>query len=677
MDFNRRDSGRTESTRLVKNCLLVLFLLLPSTGWPEEINVNLEFRANPVGLKDRVYITLLVDHPEISEISVKAPDFPKGLTVLSGPNMRLYADEKDKNQPKKVRINYTLRADKTGRFAINSFQVQAGKRTVETDPVVFSVGVYRNKELVIPLEAKWIVPAETVAVGEAVPVHLILHNLPEIVLVESFNVTKPRRALLDEAQSLGEIQTLNVGREILYTLPVASYILTPSQSGRVQIASAQVHATGQRADAGAVFINVAPLPSDVATSGAIGKFTVSAWVENRAVATGNEVILSVRLAGVGNLNYLQMPRAEFGEAVLLEKTESAEYAASEEGFSGFRTDTYRLISESAGELTLTVPPFYWLEKDSRNIAQSEEIAIPIEIIEQDPVVEDTAEPFPFAPRNMRQIAKMQSSDVYKSRRNYFWLVPAPLAFVILLVLKRLKIIFVSIVFLLLGAGGQEQQVSVSVQEGLESYFEEDFEAAKSFFVAGLEQLPDNGAILYNLALAEYRLHHIDLSLHYARAAIKRHPMEHDFRLLLRWIHDKAELDGLIHPSARVHPDIFFFCMVLFWSAGFIFLIVQLRRNRGIYIILFVLFLIFSLTSGGLLVYSAVFNNRLTGIVLGEDSELRKIPNYSAQIWLTLHEGQSVEILSRVDSFSLIKTASGLKGWIDSQAIMLDEDVAFQ
>ena len=115
----------------------------------------------------------------------------------------------------------------------------------------------------------------------------------------------------------------------------------------MQIASAQVNAAGQRADTGSVYINVASLPGDVASTGAVGDFTLSAWVDKQAVAAGDEVVLFVRLTGIGNLNYLQMPQADFGEAVLLEKTEAAEYSADKKPRNRFLAGQKNLVTKES------------------------------------------------------------------------------------------------------------------------------------------------------------------------------------------------------------------------------------------------------------------------------------------------------------------------------------------
>jgi hypothetical protein len=678
MDIDRRNTRRSEFTQLVKSgVFFLLFVLLAFPGWAEENPVSFEFLANPVALKEKVHITLYLNHTDVSDVTVEAPNIPKGLTLLSGPTIRLYADEKDRNQPKKVRISYIFRADKSGRYIIDSYQVHMGKRNGTTDPAVFAVGVYRNNEIIVPLEAEWVITKDSVAVGEAVPVFLILKDLTEIVLVNSYSVTKPRRALFDEAPSLGEIAATTIGNDVLYHVPVTSFIFTPSQSGRIQIASARVNASAQSANASAVYVNVSPLPSEVSATGAIGDFIFSAGIDKKVITKGEETILFIRVEGIGNLNYLQLPAPDFGDVVLLEKTELAEYSAEREGYSGWREDTYRLVSETSGNVSLTIPPFIWLNKDTRVIESSEEIVIPVSIKEEDSREEDGIDPFPFSPQNMQRILNQKTSDAYKSPRNYLWLIPAPLAFAIMFGLKRFRIILAAIIFVLIGAGGQEEQTNQSIQFGMDKYLSGDYEAASESFLSDLERMPENAGIIFNLALSEYQLGRYAHALHYARAAVRLHPMNSEYWRFVNWLNEQMEFDEMVRPAHKIHPDIFYYALILFWSAGFAILMVQLWRNRGIYIILFVLSAFLAVSSSAVLVYSAVYNNRPTGIVLAENAELRKIPNQTAVVWLNFVQGQSVEILDRVESFYLVRTSFGLKGWADTNSIILDERVAFQ
>ena len=678
MDIDRRNKGRPEFARLVKSgAFLLFFILLIFPGWAEENPVSLQFLANPVALREKAYLTLYLDHTDVSDVTVEAPDIPKGLTLLSGPTIGLHADEKDRNQPKKVRVNYIFRADKSGRYIIDSYRVQMGKRNGVTLPFVFAVGVYKNNEITVPLEAEWVFTKDSVAVGEAVPVFLALKNLAEIVLINSHTLTKPRGALFDEAPSLGEIITAAIGDDVLYHVPVASFIFTPSQSGRIQIASARVNASDQSANAAAVYVNVSPLPFEVAATGAIGDFKFSGEIEKEEIAKGEENILFIRVEGIGNLNYLQLPAPELGNVVLLEKTERADYSAEKEGYAGWREDAYRFVSETSGNVNLTIPAFVWLNKDTRDIISSEEIVVPVFIKEENTIKDEVVDLFPFSPLNMHRILNLKISDSYKNPRNYLWLIPAPLAFAIMFGLKRFKIILTALIFVLVGAGGQEERTNQQIQIGVEEYLSGDFEAAEGSFLAGLEQISDNAGIIYNLALSEYQLGRPARALHYARAAVRLHPMNTEYWRLVNWLNEIMEFDEMVRPAHKLHPDIFYYTMLLFWSAAFVILMVQLWRNRGIYIILFVLSVFIALSSSALLIYSAAYNNRPTGIILEENAELRKIPIQTAIVWLNFVAGQSIEILDRVESFYLVRTSFGLKGWADNNSIVLDEHVAFQ
>jgi SH3-like domain-containing protein len=57
------------------------------------------------------------------------------------------------------------------------------------------------------------------------------------------------------------------------------------------------------------------------------------------------------------------------------------------------------------------------------------------------------------------------------------------------------------------------------------------------------------------------------------------------------------------------------------------------------------------------------------VVTGTPGVLRKIPDASAESWLTLPEGTAVDLVASHGSFHLIATASGVQGWVSNEDLL--------
>ncbi len=125
------------------------------------------------------------------------------------------------------------------------------------------------------------------------------------------------------------------------------------------------------------------------------------------------------------------------------------------------------------------------------------------------------------------------------------------------------------------------------------------------------------------------------------------------------------------PGVIVPPDLFFYAMIVFLSAGFIAAVMYLMKRKGVYIVLFLLGFLLSAGSCVGLVSTAVINGRDTAIVYGEPAEVRKIPSLTAVSWLELPIAYSLRILDATGDFYLIQTAYGLTGWVERSKLLPD------
>ncbi|MBT3276096.1 MAG: hypothetical protein HN368_23310, partial [Spirochaetales bacterium] len=304
MGVNRKSRLRTAAPGFISLVFLCLAIL---PAFTEDFQVEYEIANNPVGVKDNIYVNIYISHPRPDEVSVTAPPLPKSLQITRGPKISPVADK----GIFRTWISYRLRGDASGRYIIKPFIIEINGDTLETEPRILEVGVYRNRQLYIPLDVEWLVPEGKIYAGQSVLISLRLLNQLKIPLVDTFDITYPKGAFFEDAVTVGEIEDIPVGSHHLYNIPISSFIFTPSQSGRLFLPSAEIEALGQAAESGTVRIDVLPLPRDVRESGAVGSFSYQASLEKSKHEFGAVGKLFMRIEGTGNLVLFEFPEPDF------------------------------------------------------------------------------------------------------------------------------------------------------------------------------------------------------------------------------------------------------------------------------------------------------------------------------------------------------------------------------
>jgi len=665
MGINRSTGIHAVAQRSV---ICAIFLCFSTFLSAEDLLLEYEVQNNPVGVKDQVYLNIFINIADPTKVSISEPPLPKEIRTLSGPKIDKVAYEGSF----RTRIAYRLRGDETGRYIIKPFIVSAGERKVETETIILEVGQYKNRMLYVPLEVEWEFAIDRVYVGQSVPVSLKMLDLVEIPLVDGQEIEPPTGAFFDEARGIGEIESIPAGEKSLYNVPVTSFIFTPSQSGRYFLPAAKVTALGQTAVSPVVRIDVRPLPAQVRASGAVGNFSYSSRLEKQELDSGTIGVLSIRIEGTGNLRYFNMPVPEFGDLVLTDTVEKVDAVPVLQGYEGVRRIDYYFLSDVAGSFPISPPDFLFFNPDTETVETERGTTMYISYSAGSSPAAEKEDIFPFALPSYKSFVSPVRWGAYKKPLNYLWLVPAPLVFIILVVLKRIRVILVSAVFLLFGAGDSPEAVSPELMEALEAYEDGNFFEARDGFSACFIEDQDNAVLSYALALSAYQLEDYGEAMHFARKAVRLDPMSREYRSFMDWLNTKLELDQPVDPAVIIHPDIFFYGMIAFLSAGFLAAAVYLMRQKPLYIVACMLGVLLSAASCGALVQTAVKYGKTAAIVYGAPAEIRKIPNGGANVWLELPEGFSLRLLDSSGDFYLVRTGYGLTGWVEQNDLLLDE-----
>jgi tetratricopeptide (TPR) repeat protein len=624
---------------------------------------------------ERFTVKILVDEPDPALVSVEDLSLPPEISLYSGPSIRGNTEFGDDGSRRdRTQITYSFRARRAGRHVLPGLTIHSGDEILRTGDILIRVAVYQYGQLVIPLSGEWVIPEREYFIGDAIPLLLTLLKQEEILLIDRVRVNAPKGGALEELSGLGEIKERELGGTLLYDIPAGSYLFTPTRAGRVEIPLALIDAAGLTGRVPAQSITVIPLPEQVEETGAIGDLTRTLSLEKREVyRQGEELLITIRISGTGNLHYLQIPEPTFRGATLLDTEEVQQYSPDLLGLRGYRENHYRFLLETPGSQTIIAPPFpaYDPIRQEFHTELPQVISLPVE-----KSLSETGEipSVHFHPLSAEETASFHHSAVWGNGWYYLLLIPGPLLFFIFLLLKKKKLFLFASIILLLAAGSQDELDYSSTSRGCALYEEEEYDKARAQFQEGLNQDPENPALHYNLALCYYKLDDPGKGIHHLRTALYYAPMEQKIRMTLETIQSELGLDQQVPPVLPVHPDLFFFLLIFFINLAALIAIWGLFRLGSIKIIIIIMFGLFTIGAAIGLLYTIGNRSRVNGVVGIEASEMKRIPRQDAAFWLDLPEGLTLRVLGSSGDFYLVVTSYGLKGWVDRDQIILDKTI---
>ncbi len=655
--------------RALRLFALTLLLLSPRGAplFAEKIRATSFVDRNPIGLGEKIYLSIDVTYPEVEKVEVVKAKWPDGLTLLSGPTIRSFSDPGDEFNPRKVRIRYVFRGERLGRLVVDPISIRAGGARIETEAFVVGVGYWRNREIFIPLQCRWRIDAESAVVGQTIRAVLVLRDMIEIPVVENVSVPQTAGALIEEVTDIGPLERAVAGDQVVYQLPVAAYLVTPSRSGRLTLPSARVEVAGEIVKTDPASIVVLPLPADAATYGAVGAFRFSVHIPQQELSVGDEIEFGLRVEGTGNLNYLDLPEPSLEKLVLANTKTVSDFRADYEGYTGAVEKRYRVVAQESGVASIVIPAFSWFDPAKQTVIEVGARRTRYEVAER-PDGTKTEDEFPFSLETVDEALSRAAVDSYRNPANYLWLIPGLVAVLVLALLKKAKIILVALTVVLIAAG--EPQRDVEVERAISIYRDGGYATAAALFLAATERFPERPGLLYNASLSHYRAGDYLESVVLIRRAIDMDPGSRRYRAFAEWVNARRELPRVVYPSAPVDVDLFFFLFMGFMFIATAFLILQMLRSRGLFVIIVVLALLSGSASLGAVVVLHLQNGRPTAIVV-EETPMRTIPNAAATVRSTMPTGVSVRVVDDAGDFSLVVNGAGATGWIPSASLLLD------
>lgn len=658
-------TGRTSTARrLVIGFLLSILTVF--TVFSQEKSIPLELSPGLVEKNGYFYLSLTIDNETANNILLEEPAFPSAIRLYWGPRIRTLSKDTNGIIEKYVEIKYRLRGVFTGWYLLESFKVSTKsfpKKNYVTEPVVVGIGFSRNGKVIIPPEPEWFPLFEKVYAGEAVPITLKVGKLENLSIISSLDITPPSKGLFEKVSSLGTIEIEKLGKESFYTIPAASYMFTPTTPGRMFIPEAAVRYESITEKAKGISLNVLPLPQEVREGGGVGTFSLESWTDKNELEMGGEVELHIKIEGEGNLNYLKLPSPLVKGGELVKMRENPVYDPNENGYTGYREEIFTYSPVSEGVIELTLSPYSWLDKNTDTVKTTKAKTYRVKVIPSNDEGGEQKAETALTLKNIEQMKSQKVREYYNNVKSYLWCIPGIVILVLCIVLGRLKILFVSILFLFLGAGVKDiDELSLThMKSGISSYQNGDFLLASDNFIKALDTGPDNSVILYNTGLSYFKAGFTGKALYYLRRANYVSPADAQIRNAIDVIEEEA---GFQNKAVlyTIHPDFFFLLLILFFNASCVGGAVYYLRRKGVWAIFLILLMFGTLGSAVGLVYSSVTRRATFGVAL-KSIPVKRIPGEKASSWFTIKEGTSVRLIYTSGDYFFVGTEFGLKGWI--------------
>ncbi len=660
--------------------------------------VSVAVSPNPVGINDNFTIEIDLDHSVTGDVIIVQQKVPEGIQLWRGPYIRPRTVKTKEGVNKQItRISYTFRGRQTGRIIFEPFLFSVKGEAVSTPPFIMEIGNYINRKLVIPLEAEWVTPYDFVYTGESVSLLLNVYNQKEIGLFDSVGITPPSGGIFQEYDGLGEISSASLGDEVLYNIPAASCLFTPTTGGRVTIPSARVVQGESAGETGRYILDVMQVPGEIDLTGAIGRFSITSGMDRELLYRGDEVFFKYRVAGIGNLNYLQIPEVEFEGASVLSRYEEENYSPDLEGFKGYRENVYTLKIDENEQVKVTLPPFPHLERPSGRIIPSREKVVFFDILPapeksiEEEVIKDTPLPLLTGENNFLKLFDYNSGLIV-----ILWFLPGPLVFFIFrIVLNKKRTGYFFIMFIVLSlpwvypAGSADSLENPRWERCSSLYKGGDFPEA----MAVLEEMDGDitgSAYLYNTGVIYRGLEKWDEAVYHLASAVEMAPMNTEFRFAFEQTLRHGGINNSYPILLPLDHRLFTFLLAVLVNLAALFAILYRLKPGGVLSIMMILTIALILGNMVVLATAGLSSGISRGVVITIDTNypidettdtgmelnreprssifLKKIPKAAGADWFPVKSGTVLRIRDEAGEFLLVENSEKITGWIHRDGI---------
>jgi hypothetical protein len=618
-------------------------------------------------------VEIEVDYPTPEEVGLRGGLTIEKLELREGPTMRTVRNIRSPEQLRTL-VRLVYRAADTGRTIIPAYRVVVAGQEFITERRLIQIRDPQVESDMVPPDLRWRTASSRVYEGESVGVLLELRNLTEFTFPDSLIVRSPDAGLFQEVQGIGAVSRMMVDDVELLSIPIATFLLTPSQSGEVTIPPAEIVIGPYTRQSRPVSVQVEELPDAVTTTGAIGRFEYHARLSDTETRVGQSIELVRRVEGEGNLDFFRFPQVELVGAIVVGSREESQLEPSERGYRGYRQHVTELSPQTAGTAVVEVPAFAWVNPVSRVVRTvgGRELRFRVEPSGAQPATDREAPA--LSPLSAEEVLSLERVRFYDQWVSYLLLLPGPILFVLIVAWRRRRRLLPTVfaaVFAVVAVYAYAAEVTEReslIQSGVAALENGRYlEAIDRFETARLKR-PESAGLFYNLGIAYHRLDDSARAVYNLRRAVEARPFEPRFRRALQALEESIGLVEQLEPAGTLHPDAYFLIGVILLNGAFLVLALRAIPGGGRIIVATVLFLL-SAGAFATLGYNVTLGDRAIAVVGPDSGELRRIPDTQAAPWMTLPVATSVEVVKRIPPLILVRTAYGVEGWISEDNIL--------
>jgi hypothetical protein len=394
-----------------------LSLVLVSWAMAQGPSFTASVDRNRLGQGEQMEVTFSLGGTSGGD-NFQPPSF-NDFAILSGPNQSTSMQIMNGSVSSSVSYSYVLQPKAPGKFTIGPATIEAGGKKLQTQPIIIEVvkgsaqpgqqaqqqgGSDVDRQIGDNLLLRVKVDKTRVVQGEQITATYKIYTR---VNISSYNLTKGSSLTGFWSEDLDVPKQIQLSTETIngksYRVGILRKVaLYPQRSGTLQIDPMEVvcavqvqtrrrsndffnqffndpffgnvETVNHKVTSEPVSITVAPLPPTnvpAGFDGAVGKFTMEAWLDKRETKTNEAVTLKVKISGRGNLKLLQAPEVKVPPDIERYDPKISDNITHQgDEIAGSRTFEYLLIPRHAGEMKIPSIPFAYYDVEKRAYAAS-------------------------------------------------------------------------------------------------------------------------------------------------------------------------------------------------------------------------------------------------------------------------------------------------------------------
>ncbi len=393
---------------------LSFMLIISASLFAQDGTFTASVDRNNIGMGEQLQLTVTLNGSTGMK-NFRAPSF-NDFVLLSGPNQSTNMQFINGSMSSSISYTYILQPRAVGKATIGAATVELNGKQLQTRPIVIEVSKGApqqkqqgnqtedadiGKQIGDNLFLKATVDKAKVYQGEQITVTYKLYNRTRL---SNINISKLPSRTGFWSEDLEQIKQVQFTNEVVngkqYNVAVLKKAaLFPQRSGTLMLDPMEVDCQVQiqmrkrssndifdqffndpffgnvqnvkhTIQSSALSITVMPLPSDGSVKGfggAVGKFTMDAWLDKRQTKTNDPVTLKIKISGRGNLKLLDAPELNIPPDLEKYDPKVSDNLAPQGNFiAGTRTFEYLLIPRHAGEQKIPSFPFSFFDIEKKN-----------------------------------------------------------------------------------------------------------------------------------------------------------------------------------------------------------------------------------------------------------------------------------------------------------------------